>query len=141
MLVATQRMLQYFEERGTKYTLMDPDSRGRDVVKLSFSSERMSSLNIMIIVGADNEDIALRCWTICNVPADKRNKMLDVVNKLNCDYRWYYFYIDSDEEVCAGCDAVITPDTIGPVARELAFRGANIIDDDAYPALIKALWS
>ena len=74
------------------------------------------------------------------VPKDQRARMRLFLHELNHSRRWYHFYLDKEGGVVAACDAVVTPETAGPVGMELIRRGVYAVDEN-YPILMKALWS
>ena len=82
----------------------------------------------------------VRIFSIARVPKNKTAAVLEVLNALMIEYRWLRFYLDSDNEVTAAIDAVITEETAAPVAGELLARGLNIVDD-IYPRIMKVLWA
>ena len=142
MIRATRNMLDFFERKGMKYS---PDSDttkgGDDVGAVTYSGDYKDSSSFGIFVDPDEDNVAIRVWTIAKTTNTRQVAAVSLVlNDLNNNYRWYRWYLDDDREVTAAVDAVITADTIGAIAYELVQRGVNIIDEN-YPKVMKALWS
>lgn len=109
-------------------------------VRVTFRGDKKSSITLVFFFDDEGEHVAIYGWSIASVPPEKRSIMLEICNKLNCEYRWIRFYIDKDNDVSADIDAIITSSTIGSVCIELMFRMLNIIDE-AYPTIMTALWN
>lgn len=139
MHATTNAFIQALDQRGTKYTTRTMDN-GKDLVKVVYRGENADSITVNLVFNADCEDVAVRSFSICKIPETKIPAIMLKLNDLNARFRWLKFYMDSDNEITAEMDAVITPVTAGPVCVELMLRSVNIIDD-AYPELMKALWS
>lgn len=85
------------------------------------------------IIAEDHEDnIAVRLWGIAEVPEERRGAALEALNTLNKSMRWCKFLIDDDGDVIGAVDAVVTPETIGPVTLEVLMRCAHIIDEQGH---------
>lgn len=140
MLDTTRAMIRYFDRHNLKYKDdIHTAKSGKDVVTVNFGGDHMDTISLKVFV--DDDNIAIYVWSICKASsAGKIAALLPILNSLNHEYRWYRFYLDNDDEVAAQIDATITTDTVGPVARELLMRGAQIVDE-AYPKMMKALWS
>ena len=78
--------------------------------------------------------------TIASIPKEKIDDMLRLINDLHCRLRWVRFYIDQDKDLVADADLIIDGVYAGAMCTEIVQRTASIIDD-AYPEIMKVLWS
>lgn len=141
MLYSTQTLLQYFDSVGLKYNNdMRTLSNGKDRFTVDFSCRNLPSIRIVVIVDSEEKYVSFRVWSIVKVDEAHRNAVLNALNKVNSEYMWYKFYLDSDNEVAADADAKVSPNTIGPISEALLRSGAGIVDE-AYPEIMKALWA
>lgn len=134
MNAAANLFTAYLDNKGIKYTAQE-DKR----VTVSYSADN-TSVRAVLVFGDDGKDVALRVFSLVKVPEGKVGALQAVCSDLNRKWRWCKFYLDKDNEVTVAIDAVITPETTGPVAYELVIRTVGIVDK-AYPDIMKALWS
>ena len=139
MKATTAAFLDVLNQSGIKYEFKERDGKS-DWVNVRYGGDNIQSISIQLFFSQDCEDVAIRSFSICKVPANKKADMLNILNAIMDEYRWLRFYLDEDNEVTAAIDAVITVATAGPVAKELMLRTLNIVDD-VYPRLMKALWA
>ena len=132
-------MMQNFAEAFTKY--MDKEGvkyikQNDHVVTVVYSGNNMESIPIFVFFDEDNEPlVTFKCWSIMNF---KRNEAaaLVVCNTLNSEYRWVKFYLDTDKDIVASLDAMVSIQTCGEECLFLARRMVNILDN-AYPRIAK----
>ncbi len=139
MKATTAAFLDLLNQSGIKYEFKERDGKS-DWVNVRYGGDNIQTLNIQLFFSEDCEDVAIRAFSICKVPSNKKADMLNILNALMDEYRWLRFYLDEDNEVTAAVDAVITVASAGPVGKELMLRTLNIVDD-VYPRIMKALWS
>lgn len=132
---AARFFIEYLEQKDVKYTI-----NGENRVRVGFSGENATSISTLFVFGADGTNVAVRSYSIAKVPEEKIAEACILCSSLNSRFRWTRFYIDSDNEVTAAIDAVIDPHTTGAECFELLIRIVDIIDD-AYPEIMKMLWS
>ena len=63
------------------------------------------------------------------VPKDRQRPMLKLLNDLNANYAWVRFFLDSDSEVAAAADAVITTASAPRVCWEMLRRVFSVLDE------------
>lgn len=98
-------------------------------------------LDILVVFDDDDGTVAIRAYNVCNVPENKKQEIYRVCSQLNSRFRWVKFYVETEgDSVTAADDAVIQPESCGEEIFELIARMSGIVDD-AYPALMKALWT
>lgn len=94
-----------------------------------------------IMFDEDSEYIQLQGRDFIQIPENKYDLMLDVINDTNREYRWVKFCLDKEGgSIIAMVDAIIQLDTCAEEIDELMHR-MNSIVDDAYTKFMKALWA
>ena len=127
------------EAEGVRYDFQERQDKA-DWVCARFSGDNIPSIAVQFFFDADEDNAALRAFSIARVPQEKAAGMRTLLNSLMEEYRWIRLYLDSDNEVTAAIDAFITPETAGAVCYELLVRMVGIVDE-LYPRLMKELWS
>ena len=133
------RLCSHLDKNNYKYDRTETVS-GCGAVRVRFRAHNLDMVELHILEDLENNILALRCFDVCRVPKDQRARMRLFLHELNHSRRWYHFYLDKEGGVVAACDAVVTPETAGPVGMELIRRGVYAVDEN-YPILMKALWS
>lgn len=87
----------------------------------------------------DDHTVALRAFKFSNAKQN-RNKAIIACNELNNTYRWIKFVVDDDDDINIEADVYVDNRTAGPEVSRLMHRIVSIADD-AYPVIMKALWS
>ena len=94
-----------------------------------------------IIFDEGDEHIQIQGRDFIQIPENKYDIMLDVINDCNMEYRWIKFYLHKEQgEIVAMTDAIIQLDSCAEEIDELMHRMNNIVDD-AYTKFMKALWA
>lgn len=63
-----------------------------------------------------------------------------ICSKLNSQYRWVSFYVDSDNDILASASTFLGSEEVYEGSHDLILKMFNIVDR-AYPEIMKALWS
>ncbi len=127
--------LAYMDANGIKYT-----DRNENTVRVSYTGDNLKTIPVIVIFDDDGDGIvALRCWEIADVPAEKFSDILAICNELNNKFRWVKFSIDKDNDIVASLDAYIDETTCGEECASLVRRMIGIVDE-AYPDIMKGLW-
>lgn len=74
------------------------------------------------------------------VPAEKKNDLILLCNKLHRDYKWITFYVDEDNDLMLHLDAILCPENAAEVAFELLVRMVKIYDE-VKPEIMKAIYA
>lgn len=128
--------LSYMDDKGIKYKEMDERR-----VRVSYSGDNLTTIPIHVIFDKDGDNlVAFDCWEIAKFKEDKLAAGMVLCNSLNEKFRWVKFYIDSDRDLRCQADAIVDHETVGSECSELVRRMVGIIDQ-AYPEVMKALWS
>lgn len=139
MLDTTVSFIKLLDKEGKMY---DCEERAKqsDVVTLKFAGANCNSMVIRFFFDADGRSAAVRCFSICRFTEEQAELAINEANKLNNEYRWVRFSIDSDNELAASYDVILTPQNAGEVCYEILARMVNIIDK-AYPRFMKIRWN
>ncbi len=139
MNLSTKNFTQVLDSKNLRYDVDERPEQEDCVVSIGITMDN-SSFRVKLFIDDDNKHVALRCFSIANAPENKYANALVTCNKCNLEYRWIKFVIDSDRDINAQDDAVISPETAGEELFELMLRMLNIVDD-CYPEFMKAIWS
>ena len=110
--------------KNIKFDLSDD----KPVIFVQFSGDHINGQTFTLIIDEDGESVALRVFSIFKFESGQLSDAYEFCNKVNNQYRWMRFYVDSDDEFTAAIDAVITPSTAGAECYELIGRAVNIVD-------------
>lgn len=127
----------YFDSRDFKYREV---RNGTGLMVGMGGLDHKGRMDVVVVFDDDDSAVGVRAFDICSVSPDKVDKIYEVCSDLNARFRWVRFYVDSDNSITAADDAVIQLATVGEEVFELVARMTSIVDD-AYPELMKALWT
>ncbi len=127
----------YFDSEGLNYTM----SEDGYAITTGFGLKTVEGIKILIVFDEGDHSAALRVYGIAKFPDEKKEKMYELVNSLNTQFRWIKFTIDAeDNTIDASDDAVIQLDSCGEEVMELCLRFASIVDK-AYPEIMKSIFA
>lgn len=128
MTASAQTLIDELEARGIQLDYQQLGDGG-DLIGISFAgSEEGVSYEILTIIDRDESNIILRCFNIYPVEPEQEVEALRAINQLNMDFRWMKFYLDEENQVAAGTDAIVTLDNAAVVAFDLLGRALHIIN-------------
>ncbi len=128
--------IEHLEQENIKFADLD-----EHVVRVAYSGENLKTIPIIVYFDDDGEPIVqMKCWDIASFKDEKFDNGVAVCNELNKQFRWVCFYLDDDCDVVAMLDAYVDEENCGNICTNLVHRMVSIIDE-AYPTLMKALWS
>ncbi len=127
--------MEHLDENGIKYA-----EKNESVIEILYGGEHMSKIAVYVIFDEDGEGSAqFKCWSIANF-TERMAEGYAACNKLNAQYRWVKFYLDSDNEAACEGDAYFDEYNCGDVC--LAMVGHMVsIADKSYPVFMKALYA
>jgi len=138
MFKATQAIYQALkQEDGLKVFTDETEHTSR--VWLQFSIKNGGSYRISFINSDDDSDTEIRVYSLISADEEHRSKLLPVLNKLNCQYRFVKFTCDDDGDVNLEYDYPIRSNP-ATSAMEMVIRIVKIIDQ-AYPELMRVMWN
>lgn len=107
---------------------------------LGFRVDNGPSYRIHFINNDNDNDTAVRVFALLNVDPEHKQKLLPVINDLNCRYRFVKIVCDSDGDVHLEYDYPVKCSSPAESCGEIVARFVKIIDD-IYPDLMRAMWS
>lgn len=128
---------RYLDEKDVKYSEL-----GENIFQVTFSDlKNMSRISVQFNFDNDGEGkVNVRTYDLGSFKSDDAFATgLLICNKMNTEYRWVRFYLDSDRDVVVDADAILSVGTVGEECAELMLRLIDIADK-AYPEFMKALW-
>ena len=129
-----------FTERGIKFEHIDDYEKPVLVINFGGGDFSYTHVSIHLFFDLDGESAQISTMPIANVPVEKTAKVLLTLNECNHKFRWVKFYLDGDNDIIANADTVFVEQNVGSACHEMVMRTASIIDD-AYPDIMKAIWS
>lgn len=128
----------YFTSQDLNHDLTGDDG---EVILTGFGGlKNVGSLGFVFIFDENERTCALFTRDYISVPQDKIQSLYGVLNDLNVNYRWAKFTINEEGTVRVETDGVLDLDTCGAECEELMGRLTGIADE-AYPVIMKAIWS
>lgn len=116
----------YMDLKDIKYTINEDSN----YISIVFTNgDHYDKVTILVVADEDGNSIAVRSYSLKQYNARQLADAYAFCNRLNEHFRWVRFYLDSDNELTAAVDAVVTPSTAGAECFELMARTLNIIDD------------
>ena len=136
---AIQLISDHMKQKELKFDVRELDEIS--VLSIGYSEENHSSKIQMYATDNDN-DIKVRSEIIAKFSGEKLQKGLELINKLNEEYRFAKFVIDSDGDLTAEYDFPknMSDEAIGECAIELSIRMSSIIND-VYPEIMRTVWA
>lgn len=114
---------------------------GDIIFTLPMAAKNIPGLNIKLIVAPDGV-CKIFNYLAREIPDEKCAEMLEVLNKLNLEYRYIKLTLDKDNYVIASYDFALfgnEEDTVEEV-REMLFLVKNIMDK-CIPPIMKLIWA
>lgn len=113
------------DEDGTSYRV-DAEMQ---VVRLSYKGENFDGQSFTFVFDDNGTSCQLYAFSIEAFEEDQLADAYEFCNNLNAKYRWLKFYIDTEHELTAKVDAIVSPETVGRICKELLFRAVDLVDD------------
>ena len=141
MYNATRLLDEEFRTRDLKYRITEDGQLQR--IDVPFRIEHGPTVTVQYFLADQRNDLTiLISGLVNNVPAEKRIRMLEVINKLNNEIRFIKFTLDSDNDLGVRADFLRNSgdDNLGIMAFEILLRIMRIMDN-AYPAIARTFYS
>ena len=134
-----QRIAAEFSKVGLKHQTLSVGSL--NVIEGGFTGDNCT-VKIRVVAVENESEIKVLSENFAKIPAQKQNEGYSLINALNKKYKYVKFVMDDSGEVCAQWDVLdtIPAETLGMVVVEVVVRMSRIIDD-AYPEIMKMIWS
>ena len=131
--LAERMIVEYFESKDVRAEVLD------GYFRVGWNIEG-TSIDIFFVIDEDDSHAHLRGLNFVKIPESKFEKMYEVVNRLNDEYNYVKFIVDTEHEtIAARDDAVIQLDSCGEECANLVRRIVSIVDD-TYPRIMKIVW-
>ena len=127
-------------ERGLNFDHVDEYENPMIVLNFGGGDFQYTHVAIHVVFDLDGTSVQVVTSPIASAPAEKISSVLLALNECNHKFRWVKFYLDGDNDVIADADMIFDEQNTGDAVTEIIMRTANIIDE-AYPVIMKAIWS
>ena len=139
MYQATQSIYNELRKDANLKVFID-ESDTSSSVWLQFGIKNGGNYRIRFISKDDDNDVAVRVFSLVEVDESKQAKVLPIINQLNSKYRFVKFVLDSDGDINLEYDYLVRCPNPAVSAREIVIRIVKIVDE-AYPELMRAMWA
>ena len=139
MFRATQEIYRVLQQVDGFKVFTDDNEKSSDAW-LQFSVKNGSTYRIRFISKDNDNDVSVRVFGLVRVETEEKPRILAALNELNVKYRFVKFCCDNDGDVNVEYDYPVNCISPAASAKEMVIRFTQIIDD-AYPVLMRALWS
>lgn len=138
MANAAAKMVEnYFASKDIRIKVLDEEGK---VLRSGWSLDN-TRIDIYFQFSDEVHDVHIEGRNFLSVPENKEDTVIKICNKLNREYRWVKFSVDTENHnVIVELDAVIELGSCGEEAYELMLRMNNIVED-AYPTFMKEMWA
>ena len=140
MFKATREIYQILKGSDAGLKVFTSENEKSSEVWLSFSVKNGSSYTVKYISRDDDNDVALRVFSLIHVEESQKANLYPALNEVNNKYRYVKFVLDGDNDVNVEYDFPVRTKSFDGIAEEMLVRFVQIIDD-AYPILMRAMWS
>lgn len=132
-----QSVCDFFDLKGMNYTVLKDD-----VIEVVYTGASMPRIHMVLTFDEDGKTISIHSYSIAKPKDDviSKAKAYAICNAFNQKWRWFKFYLDTDDEFTTSVDAIIDPYTAGEECYELIQRMVKVIDK-SYPLLMQSIWS
>ena len=120
--------LRVFAQRLDREKLIYTKDESKKKITLAFNGDNFKSLKFVFLFDDDGESVAIRVWSIEEFTANQLSDAYEFCNRMNNDYRWLTFYIDSDNELTVRVDAILSQPSVADECLELLRRTVRIVD-------------
>ncbi|MCC8356366.1 MAG: YbjN domain-containing protein [Oscillospiraceae bacterium] len=134
MNICAQAFANNLDSKNLTYSVSRDDDKST-VLSFPYKQRRTS------IIFSGEDGIQCQFQTVIeSVPKEKVTDVILVCNKLNTEYRFVKFVVDSDNDLMNYSDAILTPETAGEECFEVLLRTLQIIEE-AKPTFMKTIYA
>jgi len=136
---STQSFIDELEREGIKYSLEGVDKDNDERVDVSYNMDYFESATVHVYFHQDGDKVSLRVWDVVKASSGK-NFALNVINKLNSDYKYVkYVFDESDNTISGEMDMYIDEATCGAPVRKAVQIMVREIDDEEVANQLKSV--
>jgi len=128
-----------FVSKDLKYKEFREMDDGATLMVAGFNGN-MATFDILMVFDKDDHTVMFRVSRLAKLPIDRQFEVLSALNELNREYRFVRFYTDQEDYVTVQIDRIIAVNETADPVMEMIARILRIIDE-AYPRIMKAIWS
>ena len=140
MFKATQAIYTALKASRLELKVFTDENEAQSVVWLQFPVKNGPPYRIQFISRDDDNDVAVRIFSLIHVESSQIEKVLPAINEVNTKYRYVKFVIDKDGDINVEYDFLVKALNVDNCAEEIVIRFVKILDE-AYPVLMHALWA
>ena len=121
MFPISKKFIKLLNECDIEYTSAPADDDiDTDMINLTYFSNEVNQVKISLLF-SENNDVAIRCFSLYNVPDQKLSAILFALNMLNSQYRDGKLFIDEDNDIQLASDVYFSKDLILFVYARIKF--------------------
>ena len=134
----TKDFIRALEDKGFKYTYKGIDSDKDEQVIVSFSDDYYDTIAVRFFFDEDEDKVSIRIWNLIDVSAGE-SYAATAVNKLNKDYKYAKFILDTSDSTISVENDIYADDTDGDKVVRLMNVLLQILTDDDCLDVMKTL--
>lgn len=138
MYQAIAEIHREFDKKGLKHAVNQV--QGKWIIETVMSGDASRYKFLFIKSDDKDNDVAVRVFSVANIPSAKRAQALRLLNKLQLQYRYARLNLDDDGDINMEYDFPMEFSPIGEGAVEILTRCVLILDK-IYPEIMRLLWS
>lgn len=124
----TRQFMDELDSRDIKYTYNEPDEKGNEKVRVTFTDDDLGSLAINVFF-QENGTASYRCWNLVDFTCGV-SYAYQICNELNNEWKYAKFYVDTtDNSITMSNDMELSVDAnSGKASAEMLADLVGIID-------------
>jgi hypothetical protein len=132
---SAKQFIAALEKEDIGYDYLGVDSHEYDVVNVELEGDN-TTVSLYFYFNSDGEDVAIRVWDLITYDEAMDDAVVRAANTLNQNYRFAYFYGDTDFTVTGSMDVIFHDgDDIGAICYDAMMFVADVCDT-VYPDLL-----
>ena len=136
---ATQIIENALKAKGLSYQVHELGDMS--VIDCGFGGENCS-VRVSFVSSDEDCDVKILSLPIAKYPKARLSEGYELINSLNAKYRFVKWVLDKDGDIHVEFDMLsgTPPVILGDLALEVFLRMVKIVDD-AYPVIMRKIWS
>ena len=126
---SSQGFLDIMDSNEIIYTYYGPDSDDDDWIEIKYTGDYCDCIDIDAYFSSSEDCASFRFWNVIDFDSADYREVLVVVNRLNAQYKWVKFVVDtSDYSVTAELDVLFPIGNSGEICLESLNQIVGISD-------------